>query len=87
MEDAQRIPIDPMVALDETSRKADADSAYYRNRNLFLAQRVHELTVANEEQAKLIEEQRAALLEYADQIAVDDDVDVQVIEPEDEING
>jgi len=88
MEDAQRIPINPHIALAETNRKAEADNEYCRNRTWALAQQVHDLTATVEAQAKLIEEQRAALLEYADQIDVIDDVDEQVIvEPELEING
>lgn len=55
----QKIAIDPIVALEETTLKADAVEAFYRNRNLILAQQVKEQRDTIETQAAEIERLKA----------------------------
>lgn len=61
MADTETIAIDPRVALQETTAKAAADAAWYRERCLLLAQTVFDLQGKVEELAAVVEEQNAAL--------------------------
>lgn len=46
MTEPTQVQVNPLVALDETIRKSEADQAYSRNRILLLSQRVFDLTEA-----------------------------------------
>ncbi len=54
------IQIDPLVALGEVQAKAAADDQFYRNRCLFLAQKLQDMTTQFEALSKQVEAMQAA---------------------------